>query len=424
VLIVIGALLAPVATVASWARVQLTDTDSFVAAYAPLARDAAVQAFVADQTVDVIQQNVDIPGLTSELIDGVTALGTGPAATRALEALEGPAAQGIVSLLRSTVGEFVASPAFAQVWQEALRLSHSQLIATLQDDPQAAIAVAADGSVGVQLGPIVERVKEVLLERNFTFAAQIPDVDRTVTVAQQTSLPTLQLAYGVAVAAGAWLPWIALLFLAVGVIVARRRAVALVWAAAALALSMVVVVAGLAIGRLVFIGSVSPSLIPSGVAGTVFDTVTEAMTATGVAVLALAIAVGVVSWYAGPFAVPRRLRGFFGSGVASMRAAADRHGISTGRTGEWMYSQRTLIRAAIAVIAAAIVLFMRPITTPLVVWTLVIAVAVLVVFELLQRPPVLVEDAGEVPGEAATPAGSAAPVGAPPPVGAPAPPTA
>ncbi|MDQ1731505.1 MAG: hypothetical protein QOK10_1664 [Pseudonocardiales bacterium] len=60
-LIAIGAVLAPVAIVASWARVQLTQTDSFVAAYAPLANDPAVQAFVTDETLNVIQQNVDIP---------------------------------------------------------------------------------------------------------------------------------------------------------------------------------------------------------------------------------------------------------------------------------------------------------------------------------------------------------------------------
>ncbi|HUG50935.1 MAG TPA: hypothetical protein VLZ78_08055, partial [Terrimesophilobacter sp.] len=178
-LIVIGAVLAPVATVASWARVQLTDTNSFVTAYAPLANDPAVQKFVTDATMEVIQQNVDIPGLSAQVIDGITDLGTGPAATTALEALKGPVAQGIVSLIRSTVGTFVESEAFAQVWQEALRISHTQLVATMQNDPNAAIAVGSDGSVGIQLGPIIERVKQVLVDRGLTFASQIPAVDRT-----------------------------------------------------------------------------------------------------------------------------------------------------------------------------------------------------------------------------------------------------
>ena len=86
VLIVLGAILAPVAVVASWAKVQLTDTDSFVATYAPLAHDPGVQAFVTNEALKAVQENVDIPQVTSQVIDGITGLGTGPVATKALEA--------------------------------------------------------------------------------------------------------------------------------------------------------------------------------------------------------------------------------------------------------------------------------------------------------------------------------------------------
>ncbi|MFJ3393426.1 hypothetical protein [Leifsonia aquatica] len=396
VLIVIGSLLAPVAVVASWAKVQLTDTQSFVDTFAPLADDPAVQAYVTDEAVKVIQENVDIPQITSQVVDGITDLGTGPVATKALDALKGPLAQGIVSLIRTTVGNFVSSDAFAQVWQEALRTTHTQLVATMQNDPKAAVAIGADGSVGIQLAPIIDRVKQLLVDQGLTFASQIPTIDRTITVAQNSSIPTIQLFYGVAVAAGAWLQWIALAFLALGVVVARRRALALVWAAVGLALSMVVVVAGIGIGRLVFIGSVSPSLLPSKVADTVFRTVTTAMQDTGVAVLVLAIVVAVVGWYSGPFAVPRKLRGFFGSGVTWVREAAERHGITTGRTGEWIYAQRALLRAVVALIAAALVLFVRPLTTPLIIWTLVLAALVIAILELVQRPVITVpENAGD-----------------------------
>ncbi|OJX78095.1 hypothetical protein [Leifsonia sp. 71-9] len=396
VLIVIGAILAPVAVVASWAKVQLTDTQSFVDTYAPLAHDPAVQAYVTDEAVKVIQENVDIPQVTSQVVDGITELGTGPVATKALDALKGPLAQGIVSLIHTTVGNFVSSDAFAQVWQEALRTTHTQLVATMQNDPKAAVAVGADGSVGIQLGPIIDRVKQLLVDQGLTFASQIPTIDRTITVAQNSSIPTIQLFYGVAVAAGAWLQWIALAFLVLGVVVARRRALALVWAAVALALSMVVVVAGIGIGRLVFVGSVSPSLLPAGVANTVYRTLTTAMQDTGVAVLVLAIVVAVVGWYSGPFAVPRKLRGFFGSGIAWVREAAERHGITTGRTGEWIYAQRALLRAVVALVAAALVLFVRPLTPPLIIWTLVLAALVIAILELVQRPVITVpENAGE-----------------------------
>lgn len=396
VLIVIGAILAPVAVVASWAKAQLTDTQSFVDTYAPLSHNASVQAYVTDQAVKVIQENVDIPQVTSQVVDGITELGTGPVATKALEALKGPLAQGIVSLVHTTIANFVSSDAFSQVWEEALRTTHAQLIATMQNDPKAAIAVGSDGSVGVQLGPIIDRVKQLLVDQGLTFASQIPTIDRTITIAQNSSIPTIQLFYGVAVAAGAWLIWISLAFLVLGVVVARRRSLALVWAAVALALSMVVVVAGIGIGRLVFVGSVSPSLLPAAVADTIYRTLTTAMQDTGVAVLVLAIVVALVGWYSGPFAVPRRLRGFFGAGVTWVRESAERHGISTGRTGEWIYAQRVLLRVLVALIAAALVLFVRPLTTPLIVWTLVVSALVIAVLELVQRPVITVpENAGD-----------------------------
>ncbi|MGO4534562.1 hypothetical protein [Leifsonia sp. 2MCAF36] len=395
VLIVVGAILAPLAVVASWAKVQLTDTDSFVATYAPLAHDPDVQSFVTDESVKAIKDNVDIPQITSQVIDGITQLGTGPVATKALDSLKAPLAQGIVSLMQTTIQRFVASDAFAQVWQQALRTSHDQLIATMQNNPKAAITVGSDGSVGIQLAPIIGRVKQLLVDQGLTFASRIPTVDRTITVAQSSSIPTLQLFYGLAIAAGAWLPWVAIGLLALGVLVARRRALALVWASVALGLAMALTLAAIGIGRLVFVASASPSLVPSALARTLFSTVTDAMIATAVAVLVLAIAVAVVGWFAGPFAVPRRLRGFFGSGVGWVRQSAERHGITTGRAGEWMYAQRTLLRATIAVIAAVVVLFVRPLSPALIIWTLVLAVLVVAVLELLQRPVITVPEAAD-----------------------------
>src|SRR4051794_6290410 len=109
VLIVIGTLLAPVALAASWAKIQLSNTDRFVAAYAPLAHDPQVQAYITDQVVSLIDQKVDIPTLTSEVIDGITSLGTGPRVTTALQSLKGVAASGLESLVESTVARFVAS---------------------------------------------------------------------------------------------------------------------------------------------------------------------------------------------------------------------------------------------------------------------------------------------------------------------------
>lgn len=387
VLILIGALIAPVAVVAAWANVQLTDTDRFVTSYAPLANDPAVQTLVTAQVVGVIEQQVDIPTLTSDVIDGVIDLGTGPAATRALELLKGPATQGLQSLVTTMVGRFIESEAFANVWASALRVSHSQLVGALQNDPDTAIALGQDGTIGIQLAPIIDAVKDVLVEQGVGFAASIPTVDRTITVAQTDSLASVQLAYGLVVAAGLWLPWITLLLLAAGVIAARRRFVALITASISLAATMMILIAGIAIGRVFFDAALRSGPIPADAGVVIYEQVVGAMRDTSIAVLVLALATAAVAWFTGPFDIPRRLRGAVRAGAGKLRTALERRGISTGRVGGWLYSQRVLLRFALAVVSAAIVLLVRPLTPGLTLWTLALSLLAALVLEVVERPP-------------------------------------
>ena len=395
VLIVLGALLAPIALVASWSKTVLTDTDQFVATYAPLSEDPRIQAYVVDEALLVINEQIDIPQITSDVIDGITELGTGPRATEALELLKGPAASGVQSLIENGVTTFVESEAFSNVWASALRISHTQLVKAMGADPDAALQLGDDGSVGIQLGPIIEAVKSALLDQGIDLANQIPAVDRTIVIAQSDALASVQLAYGAAVTLGSWLPWIAILLLAAGVLVARRRPIALIWAAISLALSMGLALAGFVVGSLALVSALSPGSLPAGVTSLLYETVAGDMRATAVAVLVLAIVVALVGWLAGPFAVPRRLRGFANEGAAALRNAAERRGITTGRVGVWVYTRRTLLRAAIAVIAAAVVLIVRPVTVGLTLWTLVLAGIALLILELVQRPVITVPATAE-----------------------------
>lgn len=387
VLIALGTLIAPVALVAAWANVQLTDTDRFVASYSVLASDPAVQSAVTDQVVDAIEGQVDIPTLTTDVIDGVIELGTGPAATRALELLKGPAAQGLQSLVGTVVERFVESEAFANVWATALRISHSQVVSALQNDPDAAIALGSDGTIGIQLAPIIDAAKDVLVDQGVGFAASIPTVDRTITVAQVDSLASVQLAYELVVAAGLWLPWVAILFLAAGVVAARRRSVALVTAALSLGLVMLIVLAGLAVGRVFFDAALRSNGIPADAGGAIYELVGGAMRDTAVAVLVLALVTAVVGWFAGPFDVPRRLRAVVHGGAASVRGALERRGLGSGRVGAWLYSRRSLLRGVIIVAGAAVVLLVRPLSPALVLWTLALSLLVVLILEVVERPP-------------------------------------
>ena len=329
VLIVLGCLMAPLAVVSGWAKSTLTDTDTFVATYAPLARDPEVQSFVVDQAAAAINQNINIDQYITDVIDGIKALGTRPRASAALDALKGPATQGVQTVIRNGIEDFVASEAFAQSWERALRVSHTQLLATLSNDPQALIAAQSDGTIGIQLGPIVEDVKAALLARGLSIASRIPPVDRTIPIAQSDQIPTVQAAYRAVIAVGSWLPWVALIFLTAGVLVARRRSVALVWAALGLGLSMLLLVLGFAIGRGLLLTAVPTAVVPAGVTTLFYDTATAAMHDTAVIGVVLAVAIAVVAWFAGPFRAPRTapqfLHRWLGRPAAQRRAARGDH---------------------------------------------------------------------------------------------------
>ena len=204
-------------------------------------------------------------------------------------------------------------------------------------------------------------------------------VERTIVIAQNDAFVLVQTVYALAVAVGTWLPWVCLALLAAGVFVAKRRTVALVWTAAGLALTMLILAAGLGIGRTFFIGTVSPSIMPSDTASVLFDGLVELMLSTIVAFLVLSILVAVIAWFSGPWRPARAAREFAGAGFASARRAAARHGVTTGSFGIGLDRWRGAVYIAIALIAAAVVLFNRPVTVGAVIWTVIVALIAVVI---------------------------------------------
>lgn len=386
ILVVVGLVLAPVALLTAWARIELVDTDRFVSTFAPLAEDADVQAFVADQVTAAIEEQVDIPALTNDLFDGLQQLNLPPRAQDALGLLEGPATQGLQALIDRAVDRIVASEAFADVWGTALRVSHRQFVAAMQGDPSAALDVSND-TLSVQLGPVVDAVKQRLEDQGIGIASAIPSIDRSIVIVQDDSIALVKTMYALAVAAGTWLPVVALVLLVAGVLIAKRRAAALVWTAAGFALAMILFAAGLGIGRAFFVGTVSPSIMPQETAVALYEQLVEIMRGAILALFVLSLLIAVIAWFTGPWRPARGARGLAASGFSALRRSAAAHGVTTGSFGVWLDRWRGGAYALIVVVAAAVVLFTRPITVSLVVWTVVLSLLALLVVEVLRRPP-------------------------------------
>ncbi|GAA1545044.1 hypothetical protein HD600_000290 [Microbacterium ginsengiterrae] len=386
VLITVGLLLAPVAALGSWARVQLVDTDRFVATFGPLAEDPEIQAFVAAEVTGAITAQLDVPQLVGEVFDGVRGLDLPPNAAAALGLLEGPAALGVQTLIGDVVDRIIASPTFADVWDGALRMTHAQAIAVIQGDPAGALRLAADGTLSLQLDTIVVRVKEELSARGIGIAELIPHIDREIPIVQAEALVLTRTVYVTAVTVGAWLPWLALLLLVAGIAVARRPVHAAAWTAALFAAVFALLAAAIGIGRTFFTGAMSSSVMPAAAADALFAQLTSALQSTAVALTILGAMIAVGSWLAGTTRPARTVRTTARRGADAVRAAGERRGFTTGRFGEIVDRWRPAIFVVIAVVAALLVFATRPLHPGAVIGIVIGAAVAFVLVELVRRP--------------------------------------
>lgn len=400
-LILVSVLLAPIAVLGIWARTQLVDTDRFVETFAPLADKPEVQALVTDQVTQSIEDNVDIDALVSDLFAGAGDLGLPPRALAALPLLEGPAAAGMRELTRNAVEQLVTSPQFAVLWEGALRQTHTRAVAVIQGDPNRLVVLADDGTLTVELGPIIEGAKQVLVQQGFGFADRIPAIERSIPVAASDSLVTVRSVYQIAVAVGYWLPWVVLALLTVGILVARDRAHALAWAGGGLAVALLLLAGVLGIGKQYYAGAVSPSIMPTDTAQVVFDQLTLILSAGVLALVVLSLVVAIGGWLSSSYRPARVICGAADSGFTAVRATADRRGLGTGGVGRVVDRWRSALIAATIGLGVFVLFQIRPITVGGVAATVLAVLVVLLAIELVRRPNTEAVDGQPVREEAA-----------------------
>ena len=386
VLIIVALLLAPVAILAGYAKSQLTSTDTFVSTLAPLAGDPAVQQVVSKAVAETVKADLNLEANVAEVFAGLDQLPLPPRSAAGLAGLEGPVVLGLNSLVTTAADELVASHQFAQLWEQTLRITHTQLTATLSGDPAALAQVGADGSLRLQLQPIVSAVKHRLIAQGVGFARFIPDVERSIVIVDSGAFGQLSVLYGLVVRLGTWLPWLSLALMVAGVLMAQRRRRALRSTATGLALAMLALAGVIAIGR-----GVAAATLPQGVltraavlAG--YDAVLAPARGMVIAVGCLAVGVVIVAWLAGSGRSARLIRDTTTSLAVRVRSQGERYGLTTGRAGTWLDRHHRLLLVAIAVCASAVILLIRPLSAGLVIGVGAAALVLLLALEIARRP--------------------------------------
>ncbi|WP_431797241.1 hypothetical protein [Microbacterium kunmingense] len=383
-LIVVAALLVPLSIVTAWARIQLIDEESFVTTLAPLADDPAVQSMIVDETMQAIQAQVDFRQLTAEVFDGLADLGLPPRAESALQLLEAPAANGLEGLASTAVTRLVESDVFSDVWATLTRATHRALATAATSDGGGLVVRTADG-VGVQIGVLVERVKQNLIDQGVGVAQLIPSVDRVVILGDGQNLDTVRTAYALATILGWWLPVVTLLLFVAGILVARKRSTAILGTGIGLAVGATVLALTFAIGGSVVRGvAIEQDISPDGL-HVLYQRLVGGMSQSAIVLGLLGLFIAFLGWVLGASRGATGMRRTVRRVNVSIRDGLAARGFDTGRAGRWLARQRVLVRVIIVVLALVWLLALRPLTVGAVVLVLLTASAVAWALELLQR---------------------------------------
>jgi len=253
VLLLVGALLVPVATAGWWARETIVPAQAYVDTVAPLAEDPAITTAVETQVVDRTMAAVRnrAPQLPASLRSRVR------------------------PLVRVAVARAVATPAFAQAWRQANRTAHRQLVAVLAGR-SSAVTSGPGSTVEIRLRPLTGALRHELGRAGVPFASQLPTSGATIPIGSAQNLERAQGAYQLLVRWGRWLPVLALVLIVLGLLLARRRASALAWTAVVALLGLGGLALVLFVGRGEYLHAL-PSTIPSSAGKAFFDTVTSGL---------------------------------------------------------------------------------------------------------------------------------------------------
>ncbi|MGW1844104.1 hypothetical protein [Streptomyces sp. NPDC001966] len=372
-LVLVAAVLTPLSIVSSWAKNQITDTDNYVAMMAPLASDPDVQTAVADRVTGAVMQHLDVKALLSEVSPADR-----PVLDKALSKLNGPITTGISDFVHGTVEKFVASDAFATIWTDLNRAAQSAAVKALSGSGGGAVKLT-DDTVTIDLAPVVDRVKQRLVDRGLGVAAKIPEVHTDFTVLTSDSVGKAQRWFRALQIIGFWLPLVTVALAAGGVLLAVRRRRALVTTALVVAAGAAVLGLALWVGRAFYLDSL-PSGVSQPAAGSVFDALVGQMRALVRMVVTLGAVVALAAWLTGDGRAAGRVMAMWSGGIGAVRDAA---GFTGGPVGRWVHRARRPLNWTVVVVAAAVLVAWDRPTGLVTVWIALCALFVLAVVEFL-----------------------------------------
>ncbi|WP_054813717.1 hypothetical protein [Nocardia arizonensis] len=383
ILLALAAALAFAAVPARYLHGELLDTDRYVRTVTPLAADPVLRAELTDRLTDELMARLDVEAATAEALTTLTR--DAPRVPAAVVGLAPVIADEAESFVRDRVAAFLASDRFEALWIQANRQAHRTLVAVLTGETRDGVRID-DGTVALDLGPVIDAVRTDLIGRGFSFAENIPDVDATVVLIESPRLATARRLTSALDTSSTVLPAAALLAAVAAVLLAPRgsRRRALVLAGVVLAATMVLLGIVTAIGRAVYLREIPPDALSRDSAAIVFDTLARPLRTAVRAVFVLATVLAAVGYLAGPSRTAIALRRGYTAALDAVRAP--RPGRVPHRIESAVAALRIPLRIAIVAAAAITVVFWDYPSGLVVTVIVLVAVAALLLVELVARP--------------------------------------
>ncbi|MFJ5836696.1 hypothetical protein ACIQGO_07980 [Streptomyces shenzhenensis] len=346
-LVVLGCALAPLGVLAAWSARTVGDTDRYVDTVAPLAAEPAVRSAAATRVTDALMPHLDLDALLAG-----AAPADRPRLRQALGGLGGALEGAVRAYVHDEAEAVMASRAFQTFWTDANRRIHATVEKALTGHGGGAVHLR-DNTVTIDLAPVIDQVKKRLVDSGLTVAQRIPAVHTDFTVAHSDDIGRARTYLRLLQLAGNWLPVIAVLLVAAGVLLAARRRRALVAGALGIAVTTLLLGIALTVFRSFYLDAL-PAGVSRPAAGAVYDTLTRFLRTTVRMVVALGVVVALAAWLTGPGRYASAVRRLWHAGLGAVRATAGRLGLRTGPVGPFTRRHRrwlTWVLVAAAVLA-------------------------------------------------------------------------
>ncbi len=390
VVVVVAALLLPIALTAFWAQRTLTDTERYIATVAPLANDPAIQQAVGDTVSAALIKQLDAQNRVSELLSD----------NPKLALLAGPIASGVNSLVERTVDDVLASDQFAQIWVAINQRAQKALVTVLEGKDDGAVTLV-NGQLVLDTGDLIEIVKQRLVDRGLSFAANIPVppvADRTVVLLDSPELARAQFFWAIGQPVAQWLIYLVLLLFVGAILLSRNRPRMTIAVGVSMVLGALVIRLALTLGQNQIAYSLQDT--PFALAERAFFAIlTVFLVDGGRAVFVLGLILIVVGWFLSGTNASVSTRAAL-SGVLSGAGGKASSG-ALGEAGRFFARTTGVWRTVIVAVAVGSVLLADAITGSLLLWTALFAVLALVVVEFLAAAGRASVAGDDVPAEVA-----------------------